>query len=86
MSEKEKARWSTNLRKIFIDILIEFISKNGRTTDGTFKSADWTTITNNFNRVSGKNYLKNQLQGQFAELKKKFIAFEKLKGFSGMCL
>jgi hypothetical protein len=82
-STKVKCSWSATNKKWFIQTLLEQVTQGGHTESSGFKCQVWHKIAEAFNKSSGNNYDKQQLQSQYAALKKCFTEFEKLKNNSG---
>ena len=82
MTEVVKCKWTDERLTILLNELINE-HRSGTGTSSGFKSASWARITINFNRAANVSYKKDQLQSQYAILKKKYAVFEQLRGTSG---
>ena len=82
VKERLKVDWTSVNRTAFIDSMIE-VQESGVFTDSGFKTAQWTSIVEGFERRTNLVYDKQQLQNQHAELKRKYGIFSALKNNSG---
>jgi len=82
-SPKVQCRWTKELKRHFIDSLVEKLSSGNTHTDSGFKKVEWTWIENDFQARSGVIYNKGQLQSQYNILKKEYDVMAKLRGNSG---
>jgi hypothetical protein len=79
------ARWSTELKKAFLDCLVREKDK-GLFTDSGLKSSSWKCVVLDFNITTGMNYSVTQLQSQYALCKKNYGTFKTLLQQSGFGL
>lgn len=77
-----KADWTDVGKKIFIDVMLDEISK-GTYTDSGFKVSSWNSIVSDFNSNTGVKYTRDQLQSQFSYMKSKCSIFRDLVDNSG---
>ena len=82
VKERLKVDWTSVNRTAFLDAMIE-VQESGVITDSGFKTAQWTSIVEGFERRTNLVYDKQQLQNQHAELKRKYGIFSALKNNSG---
>ena len=82
VKERLKVDWTSVNRTAFLDAMIE-VQESGVITDSGFKTAQWTSIVEGFERHTNLVYDKQQLQNQHAELKRKYGIFSALKNYSG---
>ena len=82
VKERLKVDWTSVNRTAFIDSMIE-VQESGVFTDSGFKTAQWTSIMEGFERRTNLVYDKQQLQNQHAELKRKYGIFSALNNNSG---
>ena len=74
--------WNVEMKGKFIAAIIDEI-KRGNFTDSGFKAASWNRIVADFNQAAGVLAVKQQLQNQFSDLKKKYMTFKALVDNSG---
>ncbi|KAI8015759.1 Uncharacterized protein LOK49_LG05G02321 [Camellia lanceoleosa] len=79
--------WGTEVVKIFLEILVEEIKKEGTAIskkDRTFLPRQWQTIDDEMTKKVGKNYGPQKLKGKFARLKARYKEFVALKNHTGL--
>ncbi|KAI8012251.1 Uncharacterized protein LOK49_LG06G00813 [Camellia lanceoleosa] len=79
--------WGTEVVKIFLEILVEEIKKEGTAIskkDRSFLPRQWQTIDDEMTKKVGKNYGPQKLKGKFARLKARYKEFVALKNHTGL--
>ena len=66
--------WPAAVEKHFIDVLLEKEAK-GNMPQGVFKTGTWTTVMNEFNKYTNKNYNKTQLTQKYQRMKGRHRTF-----------
>ena len=74
--------WPAAVEKHFIDVLLEKEAK-GNMPQGVFKTGTWTTVMNEFNKYTNKNYNKTQLTQKYQRMKGRHRTFSQLIGRTG---
>ncbi|GMP29713.1 hypothetical protein CsSME_00004698 [Camellia sinensis var. sinensis] len=79
--------WGTEIVKIFLEILVEEIKKEGPAMskkDRSFFPRQWQTINDEMTKKVGKNYGDKKLKGKLARLKANYKEFVVLKNHTGL--
>ncbi|XP_047311624.1 L10-interacting MYB domain-containing protein-like [Impatiens glandulifera] len=72
ISEQQlKAKWTTTLNKILVDIMVEQVRCGNRKKD-TFNKKGWKLISDNFHKRSGFKWGEEQIMTQYDVLKKEY--------------
>ena len=83
MDDAEDRKWPEEVKKHFIDILLEEDTK-GNMPQGQFKPGTWTAVMNEFNKRATKNYSKTQLTQKYQRMKQRYHTFSQLIAHSKM--
>lgn len=80
ISEQElKAKWTTTLNKILVDLMVEQVQFGNRKKD-SFKKKGWKFIVGEFHKRSGFKWGEEQLMAQYNALKKQHNLMKTLLG------
>ena len=83
MDDAEDRKWPEEVKKHFIDILLEEDAKGNMPQD-LFKTGTWTVVMNEFNKRANKNYNKTQLTQKYQRMKGRHRTFSQLITRTGM--
>lgn len=76
------ANWTAEQVTIFVRILRDVVLTNGATENG-LKKQHWQQVVEEFNRATGADYTREQLQSKLQTLKRKYGVFAALVANSG---
>ena len=79
---EEKGMWSSDIEKIFIDIMVIEVNR-GNMENGTFNSQTWKKILNEMNVGAKRNFNLKQLKQKFHRLRAKYCEFSDLLKHTG---
>lgn len=82
--DQSRAKWSTSLEKIFVELMLEQVLQGNRSNNSFSKKA-WNYICDEFNRQTGLNFHKQQLKNRHGVLRRLYNSLKLLldqDGFS----